>query len=161
MPEARKRPCCICRRWFRLDNRTGDRQHACGNPDCQTARRKKTQANWRGRNPEYARTRRIDQRAAELPPPEPLRLPAPLNQLPWDLAKDLFGPKATDVIGLTVALLLRAAKDQFISYLVDLTGFPSRLPPPAAKDQSPPARILVPIDDHRDATGISPARPAL
>lgn len=161
MPEARKRPCCICRRWFRPDNRVGTRQHACGKPDCQAARRKKTQANWRGRNPEYARTRRLDQRAVEPTVPEPLRLPAPLNQLPWDLAKDQFGPKGTDFIGLTAALLLRAAKDQFMTYLIDLTGLPSRLPPSAAKDQSPPARILVPIGDHGDATGISPTRPAL
>ena len=36
MPEARKRPCTICRRWFRPDPRVGDRQHACGKPECQT-----------------------------------------------------------------------------------------------------------------------------
>ncbi len=39
MPEARKRPCSICRRWFRPDPRVGDRQHACTKPECQTARR--------------------------------------------------------------------------------------------------------------------------
>ena len=50
MPEARKRPCRICRRWFRPKPRVGDRQRACGKPDCQTARRQKTQENWRARN---------------------------------------------------------------------------------------------------------------
>ena len=54
MPDARKRPCRICRRWFKPDNRVGDRQHACGEADCQQARRQKTQASWRARNPTYA-----------------------------------------------------------------------------------------------------------
>ncbi len=56
---------------------------------CQASRRQKTQAGWLRRNPGYAISWRIDQRAAQTqPPPEPLRLPAPLNQLPWDVAKD-------------------------------------------------------------------------
>src|ERR1039458_9946960 len=86
MPAARKRPCAICRRWFRPDARIGSRQHACGKPECQTSRRQKTQASWRRRNPGYAIAYRIDQRAAQTEsPPEPLRMPAPLNQLPWDM----------------------------------------------------------------------------
>src|ERR1039458_3375235 len=86
MPEARKRPCAICRQWFRPDARIGSRQHACGKPECQTSRRQKTQASWRRRNPGYAIAYRIDQRAAQTEsPPEPLRMLAPLNQLPWDV----------------------------------------------------------------------------
>jgi hypothetical protein len=101
MPEARKRPCSICRRWFRPDVRIGDRQHACGKPECQTTRRQKTQASWRGRNPGYAIAYRIDQRASQKEPePEALRLPAPLTQLPWDLAKDQFGAQGADFIEL-------------------------------------------------------------
>lgn len=64
MPEARKRPCTICRRWFRPDPRVGDRQRACHKPECQAARRQKTQAQWRLRNPGYAVAYRIQQRGA-------------------------------------------------------------------------------------------------
>src|ERR1017187_10110777 len=114
MPEARKRPCAICRRWFRPDGRVGSRQHACGNPECQTSRRQKTQAGWRRRNPGYAIAWRIDRRVAQTPsPPEPLRMPAPLNQRPWDVAKDQFGPQGADFIGVMGALMVRSAKDQF------------------------------------------------
>lgn len=114
MPEARKRHCRICRQWFRPDPRIGQRQRACGKPECQTTRRQKTQANWRKRNPEYAAAYRIQQRAvARDPPPQPLRMPPPLNQLPWDLAKDEFGAQGADFIGVMGGLLLRAAKDQF------------------------------------------------
>ena len=44
MPKVRKKPCRICRRWFQPDARVGERQRACGKPECQTARRQKTQA---------------------------------------------------------------------------------------------------------------------
>src|SRR5712692_809663 len=139
MPEPRKRPCSICRRWFQPNPRVGDRQHACGKPECQAARRKETQAKWRAKNPDYATGYRIQQRNAQEQQSEPLRLPAPLNQLPWDIAKDQFGPKGADFIGVMGTLLLQSAKDQFHMYLVDPKRVSSPLPPPAAKDQIPPA----------------------
>lgn len=159
MPEARKRPCTICRRWFRPHPRVGDRQRACGKPECQTARRQKTQASWRSRNPGYAIAWRLDQRAAQAHPPEPLRLPAPLNQLPWDVAKDQFGTLGADFIGVMGALLLRTAKDQFLPYPLDSTRFSSSVPLSPEKTSSPfehtGTRTV------KDATGVSPTGPAL
>ena len=137
MPEPRKRPCSICRRWFRPDPRVGERQHTCSQGKCQTARRKKTQAQWRARNPEYGIAYRIEQRGAQAQPPEPLRLPPPLSQLPWDLAKDEFGSKGADFIGVMGTLLLRSTKDQLRPYVLDPKRLSGTLPPPAAKDQSP------------------------
>ena len=139
MPAPRKRPCSICRHWFRPNPRVGARQHACSKPECQTARRKKTQANWRAKNPEYAAGYRIQQRGAQEQPPEPLRLPPPLSRLPWDLAKDEFGQKGSDFIGVMGSLLVRSAKDQFRAYMIDPTRVPNPLPPPAEKDQIQPA----------------------
>ena len=139
MPEPRKRPCTICRRWFRPDPRVGKRQRACGQPACQTARRKKTQARWRAKNPEYGAGYRTEKRGAQEQPPEALRLPAPLNQLPWDLAKDQFGVQGADFIGVMGALLVRSAKDQLRAYVSDPTRVAGTLPPPAAKDQIRPA----------------------
>jgi len=139
MPEARKRPCTICRRWFRPDARVGPRQRACRQAECQTARRKKTQAKWRATNPDYGVGYRIQQRGAREQPPEPLRLPPPLTQLPWDLAKDQFGAKGADFIGVMGTLILRAAKDQWRVYGLDPNGVAGTLPAAPAKDQIPPA----------------------
>ena len=136
MPKVRKKPCRICRRWFQPDARVGERQRACGKPECQSARRQKTQADWRKRNLDYAIAWRLDQRAAQTPQPEALRLPAPLGQLPWNVAKDQFGAQGADFIGVMGALILRAAKDQIRPYLPDLTGLPSRLPLPLIKVSS-------------------------
>jgi len=139
MAEPRKRPCSICRRWFRPNVCVGDRQHTCSQPTCQTARRKKTQAKWRAKNPDYGTAYRIQQRSAQAQAPEPLRVPPPLNQLPWDLAKDQFGSQGADFLGVMGALLLRCAKDQFSAHQLDSMRVPGALPPSAAQDQSPPA----------------------
>lgn len=88
MPDARKKPCSICRRWFRPDPRVGQRQRACSRADCQAAQRRKTQAGWRARHPDYFIARRLQERRARDQPPEPLRWPRPLSRLPWDLAQD-------------------------------------------------------------------------
>ena len=152
MPEARKRPCTICRRWFRPDPRVGERQRACDRPECQTARRKKAQASWRRRNPDYSIAWRLDRRKAQTEEPEPLRLPAPLLQLPWNVAKDEFGSQGADFLGVMSALILRAAKDEIRSYPIDPTGLPNRLPPAVEKTSS-----RLPHTESRttDATGIS------
>ena len=68
----KKRPCCICRHWFRPDPRVGGRQRACGKAECRASLRQKSQASWRRRNPGYAIAYRIDQRAAQTEPPEVL-----------------------------------------------------------------------------------------
>ncbi len=160
MPEAGKRPCSICRRWFLPNPRVGKRQRACGKPECQKGRRRKTQANWRRRNLDYAIAWRLDRRTAQTqPPPEPLRLPAPLQQLPWDFAKDQFGAQGADFIGVMGALIVRSAKDQFRAYVSDSAGLSGTLAHLPQKTSRGFAHTEAQASD--DATGVSPTRPAL
>src|SRR5579872_2168712 len=118
MPSHRKKPCSICRRWFYPDARIGDRQRVCGQTDCQKARRKQTQANWRAAHPDYPADYRLLRRKQQ-ERPEPLPLRAPLNRLPWAVAKDEFGPQGADFLGLMGTLLIRTAKDQRRSYVLE------------------------------------------
>src|SRR5664280_2486126 len=159
MPEARKKPCRICRRWFQPDPRVGSRQRACGNAECQIARRQRAQADWRNRNRGYGIAWRMDQRVARIPPPEPLRLPTPLNQLPWDVAKDQFGLQGADFIGVMGALIVRVAKDQIRPYLLDPTRLPSGLPLPPQKTS--PDFPHTETRKASNATGVSPTGPAM
>jgi hypothetical protein len=158
MPVARARPCCICHRWFRPDNRVGSRQHACARPECQTSRRRKKQAAWRARNPDYFAGRRIEARKILDPPPEPLRLPPPLNQLPWDIAQSEFGVQGADFLGVMCGVLLSSAQSQLRRYGVDSTVDPTTLPPPAAQSQIAPGPYLggSSAGGVGDAAGISP-----
>src|SRR2546430_4974940 len=135
MSGARKKPCCISRCWFRPDPRIGLRQRACRKPDCQIARRRKKQKKWRERHPDYFIARRILDRGKADRPPEPLRLPPPLSRLPWDIAQDEFGVKATDFIGGLGTLLLRGAQSQFEAYLTDSARLSGTLPLAPAQSQ--------------------------
>ena len=79
--------------------------------------------------------RRIQERGALSQPPEPLRLPAPLSRLPWDIAQDEFGVQGADFIGVMGALLLQATQDQSRAYRVDSKAVADPLPPPGRQDQ--------------------------
>jgi hypothetical protein len=118
---TRKKPCTICRRWFVPDPRIGKRQRAC-KPECQAARRKKVQAGWRAKNPDYFIWRRIKGRGAQERAPGPLRLPPPLSRLPWDLAQSEFTAQGADFIGVMATLLLRAAQSEIKAHVVDCIG---------------------------------------
>ncbi len=95
----------------------------CSSPTCQVARRKKTQASWREHNPDYFTARRLKLRAVveppPAPPPAPLRVPPPLDRLPWDLAQDQFGVQGADFLGVFGRVLLGAAQDQRASQVLD------------------------------------------
>jgi hypothetical protein len=114
---TRKRPCSFCGSWFQPDPRVGGRQYACSDPDCQEQRRRRKQAQWRRRNPDYFVGRRwtavVDGAPAsasgESPPSSPAaaRSPPPLEKVPWDVVQSQMGAKASVVLGLFVRLLLR------------------------------------------------------
>jgi hypothetical protein len=135
MSDSTKKPCCICHRWFRPNVRVGKRQRTCGRTECQQALKKKRLTIWRARNPDYFIARRIQERCGASHPPEPLRLPSPLSNLPWDIAQDEFGVKGADFIGVISSVVLRAAKTQINREVIDSTRDPGRLPPSVAKTQ--------------------------
>src|SRR5215813_2270238 len=135
MPDVPRRPCCICRRWFRPDPRIGSGQQACRRPECQVGRRKKKQKAWRKRNPDYFIARRIKDRSGQDRPPEPLRLPPPLSRLPWDIAQSQFGTEGADFIGIMGAVLLRSAQSQFRAYVTEEASLPDTLPPACTQSQ--------------------------
>ena len=159
MPDARKRPCTICRRWFRPDPRVGSRQRACGSPECQAARRVQTQRNWRESRPDYFTARRIRERGEQDRPPEPLRLPPPLSRLPWDIAQDQFGVQGTDFIGILSTVLLRATQDQFMAYSTDNKGLADTLTLKVRKDQIRPVEQFVGVGKTRHEAGIPSTEP--
>jgi hypothetical protein len=161
MADARKRPCTICRRWFRPDPRIGSRQHACPRPECQAARRRKKQKAWRERNPDYFIARRIKDRSGQDRPPEPLRLPPPLSRLPWDIAQSQFGTEGADFIGIMGAVLLRSAQSQFRAYVTEDSRLADTLAAESRQSQIRPVREWMAIEGKPNEVGVSPTRPSL
>jgi hypothetical protein len=65
----------------------------------------------------------------------PLRLPAPLWRLPWDLAQDEFKVQGADFIGVMGTLVLRAAQDQLKAHVVDCARVAGTHANPERQDQ--------------------------
>lgn len=127
----RKRPCRICRCWFRPDPRVGERQRVCFDPGCQKENRRRKQAEWRERHPGYFRTWRLRKRSNQahaaretkvrpsngeprdpVKQPSTLRVPRELREVPWELAKSEIGVENTDLIAVIATLLLGVAKSK-------------------------------------------------
>jgi hypothetical protein len=89
----------------------------------------------------------MDERNGQDRVPEPLRLPPPLNQLPWDIAQSQFGVQGADFIGVFGTLLLRTAQSQFEAYVADNSGHPDTLPPIPAQSQFRPAAKWIAVGE--------------
>lgn len=105
------------------------------------ARRAQTQASWRRRNPDYFTARRIQARRVGVEEGrgiEPLRLPPPLLQLPWDIAQDEFGAAGADFLGHLGRVLVRVGQDARVTQVPVSTNEIGRHGPGVAQDQIPP-----------------------
>jgi len=71
----------------------------------------------------------MDDRNGQERVPEPLRLPVPLSQLPWDVAQSQFGVQGADFIGVLSTLLLHTVQSQFEAYICENKRPPDTLPP--------------------------------
>src|SRR5882757_8222039 len=110
----KKRPCCICRRWFLPDARVGERQRACGAEDCQRARHREADRAWHARHPDYDRGRRwqaaVDAAKAGSAPP-PRDRPPPLAGVPWDVAQDAMTVEAIVMLAGVAQVVAVHAQD--------------------------------------------------
>ena len=133
----RKRPCRICRKWFRPDARVGARQRTCGSAPCRQAWHRRSCRDWRRRNPDYDRDDRLRRRLQAQT--QPVR-GDPLAQLNWDAARDVIGLQVAVVVEETGQLLVSWAREEMA---LQLPGSPHKF------GRHPPGRV-------RDAMG-SPA----
>jgi hypothetical protein len=139
---ARKRPCRICRRWFRADPRVGPRQRTCGAPSCRRDWHRKSCRAWRRRNPDYDRDDRLRRRLLGSSARE-ARGGDPLARLNWGAARDAIGLQAAVVIEETGRVLVSWAQD---AMALQRPGFPQPF------GRQLPQRV-------RDAMGSPPSGP--
>jgi len=135
----RKRPCRICRRWFRPDPRVGARQRTCGSVACGRAWHRRSCRDWRRRNPDYDRDDRLRRRLRR--EPESVR-GDPLARLDWDVARDATGLQVAVVVEETAQLLVSWARDEMAPQVPGSPNENSRHPLPPVRDamgSSPPA----------------------
>lgn len=100
---ANKRPCRLCRRWFRVHPRAGARQRVCSSPSCQRERHRRACQEWHRRNPGYDREERLRRRLR--------RGSSADRRLDWSVARDAVGLEVVVVIEEAAKDLQHWARD--------------------------------------------------
>ncbi len=97
---ARKRPCKICRRWFKPNPRSSHRQQACSNRTCQKERHRRNCGVINNTNRDSERAHRARQKFQKPPAKKPdtsHSRSTPVNQVCW--------PAVQKAVGVEVAVL--------------------------------------------------------
>jgi len=109
----KKRPCKVCRRWFRADPRVGEHQKTCGRPECKKEWHRRSCAKWNKKNSEYFRGRYLKNKMlnAECEKAQGKAegsLPAPLCLgLPREEIQEAMGIKQAIIIDYIVKALVK------------------------------------------------------
>jgi len=130
---ARKRPCRICRRWFRPDPRVGVRQRTCGARACQRGWHRRTCRDWRRRHPDYDRDDRL-RRRLQVGERAEARRADPLAQMDWEVAREAMGLQAAVVVEETGRVLVRWAREEIAPQGAGSVGEMGRLPGRGGRD---------------------------
>jgi len=136
-----KRPCSICRRWFQPDRRVRDRQKTCSSPECRAERKRRSQAEWSAKNPDYWTGRRLAESVRAIESEERtvravLDESPSLRRVPEDIAQDAFSPQALVLIAFLVKVLERRAQDEIGRQVAVMYGDFERLSHWVAQDET-------------------------
>ena len=130
---VKKRPCCICRRWFRPDPRVGARQRTCGDKQCQRELHRKYCWQWHQRDPDYDRETRLRaklKRGKETGP-----YADPTQGLNWQVAREEIGLQALVVIDEYAKVTQIMARDEIHLQRLASKGKSRRLTNNMARDE--------------------------
>jgi hypothetical protein len=133
-----RKPCAICHHWFTPNVHVGTRQRVCSAPACQEERQQRNRVSWRGRHRDDAVKRRMvarRRRAAKGEAVDPLPMPAPLADLPWDMAQEEFRVQGADFLAHLGRVLLRATKEESRVQAVESMKQSGGVPPGAAGEE--------------------------
>jgi hypothetical protein len=92
----------------------GDRQHVCGNPDCQRERHRLNCAKWRkdSQNRDYDRETRLETHLVQVETGTgTVASVDPLEAIDWSYARKVVGLEVTVLVQEVAKVVLRKARD--------------------------------------------------
>ena len=115
----KKRPCRVCRRWFRPNPRVGDEQMTCGSPSCKRELHRRKCAEWNRKNREYFKEIYLNNKilaasAKTENPDNQQKVKGKTKRtrfnvgLPWQEIQEVMGVKQLVIIEYIIHLLLRS-----------------------------------------------------
>jgi hypothetical protein len=139
MPMIRKkRPCCICHRWFLPYAKVKDRQVTCGDAKCQKEQHRKQCVKWNGKNADYFRSnylqKKLDKTAKNEPTYEPGELSESQNRrstspslfnLSVQSTGEMITPRLFIIIDYVIRIELFRFQKRWIQRVVNNKGSPS------------------------------------
>ncbi len=105
-----KRPCRVCKRWFKPDARLGDRQKTCGDAACKREWHRRKCAEWNEKNSEYAKANGL-QRKIEAAKNQQPSSGGPRDLLPLGYAKEVIEVQLVVIIEYLGQQLLRRLQE--------------------------------------------------
>ena len=105
-----KRPCRVCKRWFKPDARLGDRQKTCGDAACKRESHRRKCAEWNEKNFEYAKANAL-QRRIETAKSRPASSGGPRSLIPQRYAKELIEVQLVVILEYLGQQLLRRLQE--------------------------------------------------
>lgn len=105
----KKRPCRVCKKWYRPSRQGGHAQKTCGNQTCQREWKIKKCREWRKAN----RATCIEDQYSKRLETAKLGKRRPVHNLkyPFQLGREVMGPEGTVFIELILKLLFKASRE--------------------------------------------------
>ncbi|MDA3834655.1 MAG: hypothetical protein PF495_14820 [Spirochaetales bacterium] len=143
--KSKKRPCRICRKWFRPDPRVEDRQRTCGDHECKRKWHAKKCAEWNRKNRTYAQENYLHEKlalavsqsderkkpsaaGATANAPVFVSHPASFPQLPRSLIEEVIGVQQLVIIEYVGQQLFRSVQEVIKRQLVEFKKDAEQLP---------------------------------
>jgi hypothetical protein len=121
---TKKRPCCICRRWFTPHPRLKDRQRTCGDPGCKNERHRQKCTQWNKRHADYFKANYLQKKLDSKS-----QVKTRLNiGLPKDFVQDVIGVQHLVIMEYLAQLILLRFQDAINVQIAGKTTQTGRLP---------------------------------
>ena len=137
---ADKRPCRICRTWFKPSRNAGARQRVCTRPECQRERHRRSCAALRDAERDEVQLERVTTRLQNTVVAPPTGVPAKdgLGQLRWDAVRDAVGEELGVLLEVLVKHLGFAMRDAVAGKVVGIVEKSGKVARPPRRDAVPP-----------------------
>lgn len=124
--KSKKRPCCICRKWFLPDPRVGERQKTCGEKDCQKKRHAQKCSQWNRQNPVYFREIYLNKKLAavnetSVSSPHLAEFSVKSRKLPRKSIQEVISAQHLVIIEYVNQLLFRSFQETILRQLAEIT----------------------------------------
>lgn len=149
-PGSRKRPCRICRKWFRPNPRLGVRQKTCGTPECKRQWHARKCAEWNRKHRSYFQanylstkledTARAQESGKDFPACRDPDSRTQFPRLPRGVVKEVIGGQHLVITEYTARLLYRSVKEVIRSQPSVITEESRQVPPYGSLRSDSPAR---------------------